>query len=160
MEKIIYIIIGLIAFVYYYSVGVYFVLKKLGVKDAGKAFIPFYAFSLLSKETYTFTIFTIPIKKYSKLIIMLFTVAVGAFAYGFWGDINLPELSIKPLWEIMYLIIFICFFCVYVSLINSTNKLMLRFKVEKTIVITLLAATLIGLPIAYYLLSKKELRII
>ena len=158
MIKLLYIFIALLAFVYYYSVGAYFVLKKLDVKDAAKVFIPFYAFSLISKQTYTFTIFTIPVKKYSRLVVVLFIIVLLAFAYGFWGDANLPTLSIKPLWEIMYLIIVICFLCFYIALINSTSKLMLRFQVEKTKGILLLAASLICLPLAYYLLAKKALR--
>lgn len=160
MENVIYIALGLILFTYYYSLGTYFVIKKLTPEKAKKVFLPFFAFTLINKELTMFTLFTIPIKKYARFVLILFLVIILAFSYGYWGNANLPELSRGPLWEIMILVISLCFICFYFSLINSTNKLMLRFNVDKTVVFTLLAVTIVFLPLAYYLLAKKDLRII
>ena len=44
MINTLFIFLGILVFSYYYSIGVYFVLKRLGYEKAWKAFIPFYAF--------------------------------------------------------------------------------------------------------------------
>ena len=160
MINTLFIVLGILVFSYYYSIGVYFVLKRLGYEKAWKAFIPFYAFQLINKAAGTFSVFTIPVRKYTPTVILLSVITCLACLYGFWGNEYLPELSIGPLWEIMALIIGICALIFYVSLISSTSKLFLRFRLEGTKLITLLTCLILPIPFVYIYLSKKELRIL
>ena len=160
MINTIFIFLGILVFSYYYSIGVYFVLKKLGYEKAWQAFIPFYAFQLTNKAAGTFSVFTIPVKKYTPMVILLTIVTCLACLYGFWGNEYLPELSVGPLWEIMALVIGICALILYASLITSSLKLFLRFKLEHTKLITFLVCLILPLPFVYIYLSKKELRIL
>ncbi|MBR2507078.1 MAG: hypothetical protein IKB70_09330 [Bacilli bacterium] len=160
MINTLFVFLGILGFSYYYSIGAYFVLKKLGYEKAWKAFLPFYAFQLINKVGGTFSVFTIPVRKYTGTVIVLTVVVTLACLYGFWGNIYLPIESIGPLWEIMILVISICGLIFYVSLISSTLKLFLRFQLEHTKLITLLVALVLPMPFVYIYLSKKELRIL
>lgn len=160
MINTVFIVLGILVFVYHYSIGVYFVLKRLGYEKAWKAFIPFYAFQLVNKAAGTFTVLTIPVRKYSLTIIILSVFICLAALYGFWGDTYLPIESSGPLWEIMALVIGICAAIFYISLITSSTKLFLRFQLEHTRLITFLVVLIIPIPFVYIYLSKKELRIL
>lgn len=94
------------------------------------------------------------------MVILLTIVTCLACLYGFWGNEYLPELSVGPLWEIMALVIGICALILYASLITSSLKLFLRFKLEHTKLITFLVCLILPLPFVYIYLSKKELRIL
>ena len=158
MEKTLFIFLGIIVFVYYYSVGVYFVLKKLKVEKAWMAFIPFYAFQLINKAAGTFSVFTIPVKKYTGVVLILTITTCLCGLYGFWGDIYLPIESSVPLWEIMILIIGLCALIFYVSLVSCTTKLFLRFQLKSVKLLTFLTLLIIPLPFIYIYLSKQERR--
>ena len=160
MINTLFVFLGILVFSYYYSIGVYFVLKKLGYEKAWKAFIPFYAYQLVNKVGGTFSVFTIPVRKYTATVILLSVITSLACLYGFWGNIYLPSQSIGPLWEIMALVIGICALIFYASLISSSLKLFLRFRLEKTRLITFLVVLIIPIPFVYIYLSKKELRIL
>ncbi len=160
MINVLYIFLGLLLFVYFYSLGAYFVLKSLGIEGAKKAFIPFYAFALINRETRVFTVFTIPVRRYMGFVITLFSIIILACLYGYWGNENLPVQSVGPLWEIMIVLILISAICLYVSLINSFDKLTLRFQVEKYKTLMVLNALILPMPFVYYYLSKREHRIL
>ena len=158
MVNIVFVIIGILLFVYYYSIGACFLLKRLGEEKPWKVFIPFYAFSLLGKRIGPFPVFTIPVKNYTFAATLFLIIPIPACLYGFWGNENLPTESIAPLWEIMAVVMAICFLCLYASLLSSTKKALLKFKVEKEKRYLFLAALILPLPFLYYVLSKKELR--
>ena len=160
MINLLFIFAGIIAFVYYYSIGVYFVMKKLGVEKPWMAFSPFYAFQMVNKEAKTFTVFTIPTRKYMLTVIILVVVCLLASLYGLWGNENLPIQSVGPLWEIMALVMSFCVLIFYASLYSSSKKLFLRFKVERAGILLLLIALILPIPFVYIYLSKKELRIL
>lgn len=160
MIKTLFIFLGILAFTYYYSIGVYFVLKRLGYEKAWKAFIPFYAYQLINNVAGTFSVFTIPTKKYTPTVIILSVIVCLCGLYGFWGDIYLPVESSGPLWEIMALVIGLCSLIFYVSLISSTTKLFLKFQVNKVKTLTFLTFLILPLPFVYIYLSKLDLRIL
>lgn len=160
MINVVFIIVGILGFVYYYSFGAFFVLKRLGVAKVWKVFIPFYAFKMVNDIIGIFSLFSIPVKKYMGLTIILSVISSLACLYGFWGNENLPIQSIEPLWQVMILIVSLCFLTLYASLISSTIRLMLKFKIEKEKRLIFLSALLLPLPFVYIYLSRKELRIL
>lgn len=160
MINLLYIFLGIIGFVYFYSFGVYFVAKKLDYPNPKEVFIPFNCFRVMSKLIGVFTIFTIPVKKYLETVIIFVVVILLSCLYGFWGDINLPIESSEPLWQIMWVVIGLSILSLYAGLLSSTSKLYLKFKLENTALITFLSALVLPLPFIYIYLSKKDLRVI
>lgn len=160
MINVLFIVLGIIAFVYYYSFGAFFALKKLGVKKPEMVFIPFFAFKMVNDTIGSFSLFSIPVKKYMSFVLIISVISSLACLYGFWGNVNLPVQSIKPLWEVMILIIILCSLSFYASLLSSTIKLMLKFQIENEKLLKFLTALIIPLPFVYIYLSKKKLRIL
>ena len=160
MVKCLYVLLGFVAFAVLYSVGAYFVLKSLKVEKPWRALIPFYSFKLINEVAGTFTIFTIPVKNFMMHTLVTMAVCTCMSLYGFWGSENLPEPSVGPLWEIMLLVIILIGVSFYIGVFNLTNKLLLRFQVNRTLPYKVLTLLLVTAPVAYYLLSKKELRIL
>lgn len=160
MILLLYIFIGIIAFIYWYSLGVYFVAKRLGYKSPKKSFIPFYSFKIVSELVGVFTIFTIPVKKYLGTVVIFVLVILGACAYALWGNTNLPVQSSGPLWQIMGVVIGICAFSFYFCIYSSTTKLFLKFKLERTSILTIFTLLLLPVTFVYIYLSKRELRIL
>lgn len=160
MVSIVFVILGILVFVYYYSIGVFFLLRRLGEAKPQKVFIPFYAFSLLGRQIGAFPVFTIPVKNYSFVATTFLLIPIFACIYGLWGNDHLPPESVVPLWEIMAVVMAGCFVAFYASLISSTKKVMLKFKIEREKRYIALAALILPLPFVYLWLSKKELRIL
>lgn len=142
-----------------YSVGVMFAAKRCGEKDYKKSLIPFYSFYLVRKIVNGFSVMTIPVRKYHVMFLELYLVAAGALLYACWGSTNLPEISASALWEIMAVPIGISVLTMYGSLLVSSQKVYRRFRVEHEGRMTLLSAPLVTIPLLYWLVSKREPRL-
>ncbi|MBQ8322824.1 MAG: hypothetical protein IJX91_02540 [Clostridia bacterium] len=156
MSKLLYIALGVLAFVELYAIGAAAAARKCGEKDWKKCFIPFYAFYVINRMTGGFTVLSIPVRKMHGMLIALTAVILAACAYTFWGQKNLPELSAGPLKQIMTVIVVFCAFLAYVTLVLSAKKIYRRFNVKREGAFTLLSLLVVTIPVLFCYVSKNE----
>ena len=159
MIRIVYLVIAILAFVEVYSIGVTLVAKKLNERDWKLCLIPFYAFYVVNRITGGFNVLTIPVKKYHGMMMILSLLSVGAFTYGCWGDTHLPIESSPSLWQIMGVILFLCAFLTWFSLLASSTKIYRRFNVKRDKLAIWLSVIVVTIPFLYaYYANKNEPR--
>lgn len=77
--------------------------------------------------------------------------------YERWGNVNLPQMSRESLRQILYLPEAICLFLIWASQMKASMKLFRMMKVERYVLFSLCAATIIGNPLALYMCRKNEI---
>lgn len=156
MIRVLYLVIAILAFVELYSIGVACVAKKLNESDWKKCFIPFYAFYVVNRVSGGFNVLTIPVKKYHSMMAILSIVSVFAFLYACWGDTHLPIESSPSLWQIMGVILFLCGFLAWFSLLASSIKIYRRFNVKRDKLAIWLTVVVVSIPVLYAYSAKKN----
>lgn len=154
----VYVTLGILLLVEYYSLGVVFLAKGYGIEKPYKNFIPYYAFKTARKISGPFSILTIPVKKFSSLMISMSVVVVLAVVYASWGGTNLPEPSASSLWQIMTLVIVICGAIFYSGIVCIMPKICRRFYVRREKLYVFLSLLILPVPFLYYHASKNEHR--
>lgn len=153
-----YVSLAIILLVEYYSVGVIFIAKSFGMSNVYKNLIPFYAFKTAREISGSFSILTIPVKKFASMMIIVSVVAILALAYASWGSTALPVISANSLWQIMGVVIGLTGAIFYLGLICVTPKICRRFNVEREKLCTFLALFVVTIPFIYYFASKNKPR--
>jgi len=149
---------AVLAFIEFYSLGVWAAAKKAGERRCGLAFIPFYAFYLTGKMTGEFTILTIPVKKYHGFMLVITLLGLGAHLYASWGATGLPAVSSEALWQIMYIVFVLAAGLAYISLLTSSRKFYRRFNIARENLFVLLSVPIVTLPLLYIAASKNPPR--
>ena len=156
MIRILYVLAGIIAFIEYYSLGVYFMAKKCGYKNPSLCFIPFFAFKVQNEFTGVFTVLTIPVKKYHGMMISFFAVILLSCFYLFWGQENLLDKNAKQsLKSIMLLIIVVCALLIEISLLFGVKKAYRKMNVERENLFTFLSVIPLFIPPLMFVASKN-----
>ena len=159
MIRVLYFALAILAFIELYSVGVLLLAKKTGERDYKLCLIPFYAFRVVNRMVGEFKVLTIPVHKFQGMAAIFCAVSVGAMVYACWGDANLPALSVPALWQIMGVVMGICFLCLWNGLVASSRKLFRRFNVRREGLATLFSALVITIPFQYaYYANRNEPR--
>ena len=153
-----YVSLAILLLVEYYSIGVIFIAKSFGLKNVYKNLIPFYAFKTAREISGSFSIFTIPVKKFAAMMITVSVVAILALVYASWGSVALPKISANSLWQIMGLVLGVTGIIFYSGLICVTPKICRRFNVEKEGFCVFLSLFIITIPFIYYIASKNSPR--
>lgn len=153
-----YVAVGIILLVEYYSVGVVFLARSYGMKNYVKSFIPFYAFKTAREIGGPFSILTIPVKKFAGMMITVSVLALLALLYASWGNYNIPEPSRTSLWQIMWLIIGLSACIFYAGMVCVTPKICRRFNVEREKLCVFLSLFILPVPFIYYFASKNPHR--
>ena len=156
MIRLLYVLAGIIGFIEWYSVGVYFMAKRCGYKTPSLCFVPFMAFKIQNELTGTFTVLTIPVKKYHGMMISFFAVILFACFYLFWGQEHLLDENAKlSLKSIMLIIIVVCALLIEISLLFGVKKAYRKMNVEKEGLYTLLSVIPLSVPLLMYIASKN-----
>lgn len=137
--------------------GTAILLRAQGKKNWYLALIPFYNYFIMQELTHGFKVLTIPVRKYGIMMIELFIVLLAAYLYERWGNVNLPQMSRESLRQILYLPEAICLFLIWASQMKASMKLFRMMKVERYVLFSLCAATIIGNPLALYMCRKNEI---
>ena len=153
-----YIFIGILLYIELYSIGVYFVARKLNYVKAWQNFIPFYAFKTIERVTMGFSILVIPVRKAVITVVILAIAVLAACAYGLWGEANLPEVSRESLWQIMMVIVVICAIIFFLFILASSKKVYRRFEVEHEWLYVLFSLPLVTVPFLYMVVSRNAYR--
>ena len=153
-----YIFIGILLYVELYSLGIYFVARKLNYAKPYKNFIPFYAFKTIERVTMGFSILMIPVRKAVTTMVILAVAVLLACAYGLWGNVNLPEVSRESLWQIMLVIVVICSIIFFLFILASSIKVYRRFEVAHEWLYVLFSLPLVTVPFLYMAVSRNTYR--
>lgn len=153
-----YVSLAIILLVEYYSVGVIFIAKSFGKQKIYKNLIPFYAFKTAREISGSFSILTIPVKKFATMMITVSVVAILALLYASWGSVNLPEISAKSLWQIMSLVVGITLAIFYFGMVCVTPQICVRFSVKREKLCAFLSIFILPIPFIYYYASKNAPR--
>lgn len=146
----------LIAYIEYYSIGVTILAKRSGVKKYGLCMIPFVSFFYMNKLVPDFKVLSIKVEKWGVLVIELVVISLAAFVYSQWGMANLPEISSKPLTQIMLVPICACMGILYLSIVSSTLKALFLMKSDFKLQ-WLVCATLLPIPFLLTMAGNKKI---
>lgn len=104
-----------------FAVATAIMAKKCGDKNWKLALLPIYSFAVLQRLTGTFTVLTIPMKKYGQFVAVLAVTALIAGLLCLWSD-TLPEPSRTALKQIMYLPLATTLLLFYLAALNASAK--------------------------------------
>lgn len=150
-----YVALGIILLVEYYSLGVFFLAKGFGMEKPYKNFIPFYAFKTARQISGPFTVLTIPVKRFATTVIIVSCISIFALLFAVWGDTNLPYDSMVSLWQIMWLVMGLMIGIFYLSIVSIMPKMCRRFSVDREKLFVVLSLLIVTIPVLFYLMSKN-----
>ena len=155
---LLYAVLGIFLFVELYSVGIYFLALNYGLPNPLKVFLPFYCFTYARKLSGPFHVMTIPVNKMAATIIFVTVAAVLALSYALWGNQNLPATSGESLWQIMWIVIGLCIFVAWYTIVSSSIKIFRRFNVERRKLYCILSLFMLTIPFLFLSIRKNSFR--
>lgn len=140
-----------------FAAGTAAMAKKCGEKRWGTAFIPVYSFAVLQRLTGTFTVLSIPMKKYGSYVAILAAVSVVAGLLAVWSG-TLPEPSRTGLWQIMLLPLAASAVLFYLAALKAAFKMYRRFSARHYRLWCVLSLLLVTIPFLMAGLSRNTVR--